>query len=59
MTTMQTVQITKCVGPDVLQTADVPVPVPAPDQVLVKLDVAGVNYSDTNGGTVFGAGILR
>ena len=48
MTTMQAVQITKFGGPEVLQTADVPVPVPAPDQVLVKLDVAGVNYSDTN-----------
>ena len=48
MTTMQAVQISKFGGPDVLQTADVPVPVPGPDQVLVKLDVAGVNYSDTN-----------
>ena len=48
MTTMQAVQITKFGGPDVLQTADVPVPVPGPDQVLVKLEVAGVNYSDTN-----------
>ena len=48
MTTMQAVQISKFGGPEVLQTADVPVPVPGPDQVLVKLDVAGVNYSDTN-----------
>ena len=46
MTTMQAVQITEFGGPDVLQTADVSVPVP--EQVLVKLDVAGVNYFDTN-----------
>ena len=48
MTKMQAVQITKFGGPNVLQIADVPIPVPTPDQVLVKLDVAGVNYSDTN-----------
>ena len=41
-------QISKFGGSDVLQPVGVPVPVPAPDQVLVKLDVAGVNYSDTN-----------
>lgn len=45
---MRAVQITDFGGPEVLQLADVPIPEPAPNEVLVKLGVAGINYSDIN-----------
>jgi len=43
---MKAIQITEFGGPEVLKLADVPVPVPDAGQVLVRLDVAGINYSD-------------
>jgi NADPH2:quinone reductase len=33
-------------GPEVLQIEDVPVPAPGPNQVLVRVEAAGVNYID-------------
>ena len=48
MTTMRAIQIAEFGGPEVLKLADVPVPEPAPGEVLVKLGVAGINYSDIN-----------
>jgi NADPH2:quinone reductase len=33
-------------GPDVLKFRDMPVPQPAPDQALVKLEATGINYID-------------
>jgi len=33
-------------GPEVLQIEDVPVPTPGPNQVLVRVEAAGVNYVD-------------
>ena len=59
MTTMQAVQITKFGGPDVLQTADVPVPVPGPDQVLVNSKWRASITQILIGGTVFGEGTHR
>ena len=44
---MKAIQITETGGPDVLALADVPAPSPNPDQVLVKVAYAGVNYIDT------------
>lgn len=44
---MKAIQITENGGPDVLVLADVPAPTPSPDQVLVKVAYAGVNYIDT------------
>jgi len=46
--TMQAIQITEFGGPEVLKPAQVPIPSPKADEVLVKIDVAGINYSDTN-----------
>jgi NADPH2:quinone reductase len=34
-------------GPDVLQLDEVPTPTPGPGQVLIAVEVAGVNYIDT------------
>lgn len=44
--TMQAVQITEFGGPEVLVAAEVPVPAPGEGEVLVQLDVAGINFSD-------------
>ncbi len=45
---MRVVQITEFGGPEVLRPAEVPVPEPAAGEVLVKLDIAGINFSDIN-----------
>ena len=42
--TMQAVQITEFGGPEVLKTAEVSVPQPDAGEVLVQLDVAGINF---------------
>lgn len=46
-TTMKAVQISKNGGPEVLEHVDVPVPKLGDNQVLVRNDVAGVNFIDT------------
>ncbi|MEE2760782.1 MAG: quinone oxidoreductase [Pseudomonadota bacterium] len=46
--TMQAMLLTDFGGPEVLKPAQVPVPEPGPGEVLVKLDVSGINYSDIN-----------
>jgi NADPH2:quinone reductase len=43
---MQAIQIIRFGGPEVLKLVDVPVPEPAQGEVLVRLAVAGINYSD-------------
>ncbi|HPN36414.1 MAG TPA: quinone oxidoreductase [bacterium] len=43
---MQAVQISHFGGADVLTLADLPVPRPAADQALVRIQFAGVNYID-------------
>jgi NADPH2:quinone reductase len=43
---MRAVQITQFGGPEVLELVDMPVPKPAEGDVLIRLDVAGINYSD-------------
>ncbi|OAA66027.1 quinone oxidoreductase [Cordyceps fumosorosea ARSEF 2679] len=45
--TMKAISITKNGGPEVLEYTDVPVPVPQPDEILVRNHVAGVNFIDT------------
>ena len=45
---MRAIQITEFGGPEVLTLADVPEPVAGPDQLLVDVDRAGVNYADTH-----------
>lgn len=43
---MRVVEITRFGGPDVLVTRQRPVPVPGPDEVLIKVAAAGVNRPD-------------
>ncbi len=44
---MQAIQMTAPGGPEVLTFRDVPDPSPGPDEVLVQLAAAGLNYIDT------------
>ena len=44
---MKAVVITKLGGPDVLELRDVPEPVLAPEEELVQVEAAGVNFADT------------
>lgn len=43
---MKAVQVTKAGGPEVLSYMDLPAPVPKPNEVLVKIAAAGINYID-------------
>lgn len=45
---MRAIQITEFGGPEVLQPAEVPDPVPGPQDVLIEVERAGVNYADTH-----------
>jgi len=44
---MRAVIATRAGGPEVLQVSDVPDPRPRPDEVLVRVAAAGVNFMDT------------
>jgi NADPH2:quinone reductase len=44
---MKAVQISRFGGPEVLQIADVPTPVPAHGQILVRVRSIGINLADT------------
>jgi NADPH2:quinone reductase len=44
---MKAVQISRFGGPEVLEVVDIPVPSPAPGQVLVRVRAAGINFADT------------
>jgi NADPH:quinone reductase len=43
---MQAVQVQKPGGPEVLTLVDIPVPKPKPNEVVVKVSAAGVNFID-------------
>ena len=43
---MKAIQVTQHGGPEVLSYDEVPTPEPKPDQALVKIDAAGVNFID-------------
>jgi NADPH:quinone reductase len=45
---MRAVQISEWGGPEVLRVVDLPVPVPAADEVLIEVSRAGLNYADTH-----------
>jgi NADPH:quinone reductase len=45
---MRAVLITEFGGPEVLNVVDLPEPTPAPGEVLVNVERAGVNYADTH-----------
>jgi NADPH2:quinone reductase len=44
---MNTVRISRFGGPEVLEIAEVPTPLPGPGQVLVRVRAAGINFADT------------
>ena len=43
---MRVIQVQKTGGPEVLTLVDLPVPNPRPDEVVVKIAAAGVNFID-------------
>jgi NADPH2:quinone reductase len=43
---MKAIQISQPGGPDVMQLADLPVPTPKPNEAVVKIAAAGVNFID-------------
>lgn len=45
---MHAVLIREWGGPEVLEQAEVPVPEPAPGQLLIRVSAAGVNFADTH-----------
>jgi NADPH2:quinone reductase len=45
---MRAIQMTEFGGPEVLRLAELPVPVPGPGEVLVKVSRAGLNFADTH-----------
>jgi NADPH2:quinone reductase len=45
---MRAVQISEFGGPDVLCERDLPVPEPGPDEVLIEVRRAGINFADTH-----------
>jgi NADPH2:quinone reductase len=45
---MRAIQLTEFGGPEVLQLVDLPVPEPAPGEVLIRVSRAGLNFADTH-----------
>ncbi len=45
---MRAIQITEFGGPEVLELVDLPEPEPGPDEVLIEVARAGVNFADTH-----------
>lgn len=44
---MHAIQVGATGGPEVLQLVELPIPVPGPGQVLVRIEASGVNFIDT------------
>jgi NADPH:quinone reductase len=45
---VRAIQIKSFGGPEVLELVDLPVPEPGPEEVLIEVDRAGVNFADTH-----------
>jgi NADPH2:quinone reductase len=45
---MRAIQMTEFGGPEVLTLSELPVPVPGPEEVLIKVTRAGLNFADTH-----------
>lgn len=43
---MKAIQVSKTGGPEVLEFVEIPAPKPKPNEVLVKISVAGINFID-------------
>jgi NADPH2:quinone reductase len=48
MATMRAIQMTEFGGPEVLRLAELPVPEPAAEEVLIEVARAGINFADTH-----------
>src|SRR5437763_1682052 len=45
---MRAIQMTEFGGPEVLKAVELPVPQPGPDEVLIEVELAGLNFADTH-----------
>jgi NADPH2:quinone reductase len=45
---MRAIQMTEFGGPEVLKLAELPVPQPGPEEVLIRVSRAGLNFADTH-----------
>jgi NADPH2:quinone reductase len=45
---VRAIQMTEFGGPEVLRLSELPLPVPAPDEVLIRVSRAGLNFADTH-----------
>jgi NADPH2:quinone reductase len=45
---MRAIQMTEFGGPEVLKLSELPMPAPGPDEVLIKVTRAGLNFADTH-----------
>jgi NADPH:quinone reductase len=45
---MRAIQMTEFGGPEVLTLSELPIPVPAPGELLIKVTRAGLNFADTH-----------
>jgi NADPH2:quinone reductase len=45
---MRAIQMTEFGGPEVLKLSELPLPVPGPGEVLIKVNRAGLNFADTH-----------
>src|SRR3982074_1298685 len=45
---MRAIQMTEFGGPEVLKLVDLPIPEPGPDEVLIRVTRAGINFADTH-----------
>ncbi|HWX96362.1 MAG TPA: NADPH:quinone oxidoreductase family protein [Solirubrobacteraceae bacterium] len=45
---MRAIQMTEFGGPEVLTLSELPIPVPGPEEVLIKVTRAGLNFADTH-----------
>ena len=43
---MKAIRVHRTGGPEVLRLEDVPIPEPGPGQLLVRVEAAGVNFTD-------------
>jgi NADPH:quinone reductase len=45
---MRAIQMTEFGGPEVLTLSELPIPVPGPEEILIKVTRAGLNFADTH-----------
>jgi NADPH:quinone reductase len=48
MASMRAIQMTEFGGPEVLKLAELPIPEPGPEEVLIEVARAGINFADTH-----------